>query len=169
MRPNPEEYAAFYAGYVYQVPEGDIYELLKEQGEQFVRFLYEIPADRSTHAYAEGKWTLAELLGHINDAERVFAYRAMRIARGEQLDLPGFDQDDYVAKGRFNDRPFGNLIEEFRYQRLANLHLFHSFDEEQLLAKGKASGAAVSVRAQLYILAGHVSHHWAIIKERYLH
>lgn len=167
MRPNSNEFAPFYAGYVNQVPDEDIFDFLKHQGESFVQYLYGIPAVQAAYAYAPGKWTLAEVVGHINDAERVFAYRAMRIARGETIDLPGFAENDYVANGKFGLRPYGSLIEEFRYQRMSNLHLYHSFDEEQLAILGKASGQPVSVRGLLYITAGHVQHHWNIIKERY--
>lgn len=168
MRPQETEYAPFYAHYVTLADTDDVLSRLKLQGDELVQFYYQLPKEKIDFAYAPGKWTPKQLLGHLNDAERVFSYRAMRIARGEQINLPGFDQDDYVDSGRFEQRSLGNLVDEFKYLRLSNLHLYQSFTEDDLVQTGTASGEVTSVRALLHISAGHVQHHLNIIRERYL-
>ena len=110
---------------------------------------------------------MKEILGHVNDAERIFTYRALRIARGDQTPLPGFEQDDYVKTGGFNERPLADLVEEFADIRSASLALFRSFDEEEWLRRGTASEKEVSVRALGFITAGHELHHRRILEERY--
>jgi len=166
-RPQAGEYFPFYETYISKVDEGDVLGYLKTQCEAFCDALYALPADKGDYAYAEGKWTVKDVVGHMTDAERVFAYRALAIARGEQQPLPGFEQDDYVATGNFSGRTLASLTEEFRYARLSSLHLFNTFTEQDLVRQGTASGGPVTVRAIVYIVAGHVNHHLQVLKERY--
>ena len=166
-KPEATEYNPFYANYINKVETTDVLGFLKTQGEAFCDVLYALPAEKGDYAYAPGKWTVKELLGHINDAERVFAYRALSIARGEQQPLPGFEQDDYVQAANFNQRTLASLIDEFRYCRLATLHLFNNFTEHELTRAGTASGSPVTVRAIIYIVAGHLNHHRQVLKANY--
>jgi len=167
-RPERHEYADFYANYVAAVPEGDVLATLERQGREVAALLAALPAGLQQHRYAPGKWSVSELLGHLVDAERIFSYRALRFARGDRTPLPGMDQDAYVAGGAFDRRPFQSLVEEAVHLRAANLALFASFDAQALQRSGEASGKPVSVRALLYIIAGHERHHVDVLKERYL-
>ena len=164
-RPQPNEYPAWGETYISKV-NGDIFELLNSQGET-VSSLFERNAHKANYAYAEGKWTLKEMLGHIIDTERVFAYRITCFARNEKQHIPGFDEDEYVNKARFADRDLGDLIAEFVALRNANLYLFKSLNDAELNRKGIASDKEISVRAILFITAGHIEHHLGILKERY--
>ena len=167
-RPARGEYAPFYQPYLDAVPDGDIVKTLREGLEATLFALRAVPEERAEHRYAPGKWTLREVLGHILDTERVFSYRALRIARGDATPLPGIEQDDYVREGRFERRPLGELIEEYEFVRRANLLLFNSFDENELGRQGTASGHGVSVRALVWIVAGHERHHLNTLRDRYL-
>ena len=162
------EYAPFYAGYVSQVNNQDILEVLRLQSQELEQLFSSLSEEQGLFAYADGKWTLKELLGHLNDAERVFSYRLFRIGRGDQTPLPGFEQDDYIETALSNQRTIQSLIEEFKGIRAATLSLIDSLSDEDLLRKGTASNTPVSVRALMAITAGHVKHHLVIIKERYL-
>ena len=162
------EYAPFYAGYVSQVNNQDILEVLQLQSQELEQLFSSLSEEQGLFAYADGKWTLKELLGHLNDAERVFSYRLFRIGRGDQTPLPGFEQDDYIETALSNQRTIQSLIEEFKGIRAATLSLIDSLSDEDLLRKGTASNTPVSVRALMAITAGHVKHHLVIIKERYL-
>jgi uncharacterized damage-inducible protein DinB len=159
-RPQTDEYAPFYAGYVQRVPEGsDIFALLSRQPDDLRTLLQAVSGTQANARPAPGEWSVKEVIGHICDAERIFAYRAMRIARGDTTPLPGFEQDDYVQATDFNARSLADLIDEFASQRRANVLCFKPLTEEETLRRGTASDAPVSVRALLYILAGHVLHH----------
>jgi len=137
---------------------------LKETGD----FFKQIPADKELYAYAEHKWTIRELLLHLIDTERIFSYRALRIARNDKTNLPGFDENDFARHSKANKRTLPELIEEFKTVRQATLSLFKSFDTEDYVKTGMASNSEISLRAIGFILAGHVIHHERIIKERYL-
>ena len=128
----------------------------------------ELPPEKLSYAYAEGKWTIKEVVGHVLDTERIMAYRALRFARNDTKALPGFEQEDFVANARFNDRSLKSFAEEFVLIRQSNLLLFKSFNDHELTRKGLASDRLISVRAFLYIIAGHLNHHRNIITERYL-
>jgi len=167
-RPARSEYADFYAAYIGQVPDGDVLELLEEQLASSLDLFASIPADKLDHRYAPGKWTVKQVLGHVIDAERIFSYRALRFARGDATPLPGMDQETFMAGANFAQRPMASLVEEYRHQRLADLALFRSFDEEILGRTGEASGCLFTVRALVYIIAGHERHHVRILRERYL-
>ena len=167
-RPSPDEFAEFYRSYVDRVPDGDVVAVLRDQGHATVDMLRGVSEERASHRYAPGKWTVADVVGHVTDTERIFAYRAMRIARGDATPLPGVDQDDLMVHGPFVGRPFQNIVDELEQQRAANVALFSTFDEDVLDRRGTASDCPVTVRAQLYILAGHEAHHVAVLRGRYL-
>lgn len=162
-----DEYPAFATAYIETV-FGDVMELLKSQVDTFPELIANVPAGRAEYAYAEGKWTIKEVVGHIIDTERIMAYRALRFARNDTKALPGFEQDDFVANARFNERSLQSFSDEFVLVRKANLMLFESFNEHELQRKGLSSDRLVSVRAFLYIIAGHLNHHQNILRDRYL-
>lgn len=168
-RPRPGDYAPFYEPYVQAVPgDADVLFMLEAQ-EQEVRGIYGALSEaRALHRYAEGKWSLKELLGHLADAERVFAYRAVCIARGETKALPGFDEDAYVATARFDAVPVDQLLQAFLDARRASLSLFRTLPEEAWNRIGNANGVAVACRCFPYFCAGHAAHHLKILRERYL-
>jgi uncharacterized damage-inducible protein DinB len=165
-KPSPDEFAAYYGKYINLAGDGPILDTLQRLKEDTYSFFNGMDADKADHAYAEGKWTIKEVLGHMIDAERTFAYRALAFARGQE-ELPGFDENVYVENAHFDTRLLKDLAAEFRQVREANMYLFSSLSPEQLMATGIASNNNVSVRAILYITAGHELHHLNIIKERY--
>src|SRR5476651_177662 len=150
-RPKPEEYAGFYSGYITQVSDEPILDVLENAKENTYSFLSGIDANKENYAYGEGKWTIKEVVGHMIDAERTFAYRALAFARGQE-ELPGFDENAYVENADFGSRFFKDLVAEFRQVREANMYLFRSFTPEQLMATGLANNNKISVRAILYIV-----------------
>lgn len=164
-RPQPNEYPAWGETYISKV-DSDIFEILEEQVFS-IPALFEANKEKENFAYAEGKWTLKEMLGHIIDCERIFAYRITAFARNEKQHLPGFDEDDYVSNARFDARDYEDMIEEFAALRKANLHLFRSLNEGELNRIGTASGREINVRSILFIAAGHIIHHVGVLKERY--
>jgi hypothetical protein len=166
-RPAPGEFAPFYAGYVAAVPEGDILATLEREGLDFVAELRALAPDRAAHRYGPGKWTIAEVVAHVADAERVFAYRALRFGRGDATPLPGFEQDLWVPASHAGSRPFADLVDELEAVRAVSLHLFRSFEPEDWDRTGEASGLPVSVRGLAWIVAGHALHHRRILAERY--
>ncbi|HLS96464.1 DinB family protein [Sphingobacterium allocomposti] len=162
-----DEYPAIYSDYIENVV-GPVMEELEEQLLTFPEFIRSIPEDMGDYAYAEDKWTIKEVLCHILDTERVMAYRALRFARNDMTELAPFEQDEFVQNARHNERSFESIVEEFSYLRKANLILFQTFNETELARKGMASGRLVTVKAFLYVIAGHLTHHRIILKERYL-
>ena len=167
-RPQPNEAASYYSLYIDRVPSDDVVEVLATQLEEAVDFLSEISEDQSLHRYGPDKWSMRELLGHVNDTERVFMFRALWFARGFQDPLPSFDQEiGFKAAG--SDRvSWASHVDEFRAIRSATLAFFRNLPEDAWLRSGVASDNSVTVRALAYIVAGHVSHHLAILRERYL-
>ena len=165
-RPQTHEYPTWGETYI-KLVDGDVIEILERQVTEFTDFINSL-VEKADYAYAPGKWTIKEIVGHIIDAERVFAYRMTCFARGEQQPLPGFEENDYVANAHFSDRSLLSLSHEFALLRKANLYLFKSLTEEELNRKGTASGKEITVRAILFVTAGHIMHHTSIIKERYL-
>lgn len=175
MRPQPNEAASYYQGYINRVTGDDVVAILENQLDETVAFLSAISAERSLHRYAPDKWSMRELLNHVNDSERVFLFRALWFARGFSEALPSFDQEVGVAGARADEFDWANHIEEFRATRLATLAFFHNLPAENREGSeatwdrtGIASGNPFTVRALAYILAGHLAHHMAILKERYL-
>ncbi|NAY91025.1 DUF664 domain-containing protein [Muricauda sp. JGD-17] len=163
------EYNPFYHNYVLAVSENaTILEELVSGSDAFLGFLNELSEDKLRYAYAEGKWTLSELIVHIIDAERVFQYRALRFARGDKTPLPGFEQDDYVPASEANGRKKQDLISEYKAVRESTIQLFKSLSNEMLGRIGVASGSEMSVRALGFIISGHQAHHLRIINERYV-
>lgn len=168
QRPQSDEYNEFYAGYVGRVPEGgDLLALLNGQPEALRSLLENTTDEQASTRPAPAEWSVKEVLGHIADTERVFAYRLLRIARGDQTPLPGFDQDAFVNATDFNRRSLADLLDEFDFQRRANMLLAASLTDEEIDRRGTASSNPISVRALLYILAGHVLHHIESFKTDY--
>jgi len=167
-RPGPDEYAPFYAGYVAAVPEGDVLALLARQADDVVALLQSLEPPRWHHRYAPGKWSVAEVLGHLCDAERVLAYRALRFARDDHTELPGFEENAWVPPAAFDARTPASLLAEYVAVRQATVALFHGLPPGAGERRGVANGSPVTVRALLYIVTGHERHHLRVLRERYL-
>jgi len=167
-RPEETEYAPHYQSYVERVSESDIMAVLRGELDDLDVLLGRVPAEKETYAYAEGKWTVREIIGHLIDGERVFGYRALCIARGEKQNLPGFDQNDYMLTAPYGHIELEDLLSELRLVRLSNIAMFRSLDEEAWNRAGTANGNEITVRALAFIMAGHVRHHMNVLKERYL-
>lgn len=168
IRPGADEFAPFYASYVAGVPDGDVIRALAGQGEGFLRLLKDIGDEKAAFAYAAGKWTIKEVVLHMADAERIFAYRVLRIARADATPLASFDENAYTPMSGANDRPLDTLLGEFAAVRGATLALLRWIPEEAWVRRGVASGKNVSVRALAWIAAGHAMHHERILRERYM-
>ena len=167
-RPIIGDFLPYSADYINLVPPGaDPIEALRTQPQELHAVFASLSEAQAEKSYAPGKWTLKEMLLHQIDSERVFAYRAMRFARGDGQNLPGFEQDDFVAHSDANARSLASLLAEYAATRAATLALFESFTEEQLDRRGTANGGSTTVRALLFILPGHERHHLNIIRERY--
>lgn len=162
-----DDYPAIYKEYIDSVTEPVMDELRKKL-DSFPEFVRSIPEEKGTYSYAEGKWTVKEVLCHLLDAERIMAYRALRFARNDMTALASFEQDEFVANGRHNERSFESIIEEFKVLRQANILLFQTFNDTELNRKGMASDRLISVQAFIYIIAGHMNHHITILHGRYL-
>ena len=167
-RPEKNEYAEFYAGYISLVQETDIIAALLDQTNDLQTLFAEIPEEKGDFRYAEGKWSIREMLGHIVDGERVFSYRALRISRGDQTPLAGFEENFYVANSNFSNLKLAAALEEFSLLRQSNALLFKNLTDEMWAQTGTASDATISVRALAYISVGHIRHHANILRERYL-
>lgn len=168
-RPAPTEYASWFDRYIALVPDGPIVEMLERQLEDTQRLLHGLPPEKAQHAYAPGKWTVCELVGHVADSERVFAYRALCFARGETQGLPGFDEKMYAANA--TDRggqPFSAVIDDYAAVRRATLSLLRGFTPKDWERRGIANDKEITVRAQAWVIAGHERHHVKVLKERYL-
>lgn len=166
-RPQPEEFVPFYNTYISKVPDGDVIELLEQLKESSYTLFSNLGDEKANYAYAEGKWTVKECLGHMIDTERVFAFRAFCFSR-EFTELPGFDQDVFVNNADFGSRSIQSLASEFKTTRESNLYFIKALNDEQLNRKGIASGNTATVRAMVYMIAGHELHHLGLFKERYL-
>ena len=167
QRPGPEEYFDYYRAYIDLVPDGDIVQILESQWNETRPSLDSIPTEKQNYRYQDGKWSVAQVIGHLIDAERVFSFRAFAFARGDDQALPGMDQDDYVEKGNHESYEFGDLIHEFDALRRSNLILFSNLEDSAWDRSGVASGHSVTVRALAYIIAGHELHHRAVLRDRY--
>jgi hypothetical protein len=165
--PEADEYAPFYAGYIALVREHDAVGVLKRQVPAMRATLEGISESEALARYAPGKWSIKQVIGHLGDTERVMSYRLLRIARGDQTPLSGFDENFYVDAGGFEHRPLKSLVAEFEKTRAATLPLIETVPADAWTRMGSANGAALSARALLYILAGHVEHHSVILRERY--
>jgi hypothetical protein len=167
-RPSASEYAPYYDKYVQRVPDDDIVAVLRNQIADTAALLRTAPPDRADGAYAPGKWTLKEVVGHMIDVERVMSYRALRFSRNDATDLPGFEENAFVANSNFSRRTLSDLVDELEAVRVATVHLAKHIDADALMHQGTANNTVVSVRGLLYIIAGHELHHAALIRERYL-
>lgn len=166
-RPADTEYAPFYASYVALVPDGDVIELLRRQGREAIAMLGGLSEDRSSFRYAEGKWSVREVAGHLSDSERVFTYRALTFARADATPLPPFDENAWAATSNAASRSMRDLVEEMTAVRASTLAMFRGFSDAEWERWGTASSKRVTVRALAYIVAGHEKHHLNILRERY--
>lgn len=162
------EYSQFNATYINALENVELLEELEISLHDFIRFVREIPMDKFDYRYAEGKWTIKDIIQHIIDAERIFAYRALRISRNDPTPLPGFEENDYVENTDANSRSIQELLTELSAVRHSNLLLFKSFSNEQLTRMGTASNHPISVRALGFLIIGHQKHHQKVFQERYL-
>ena len=168
QRPAANEYAGHFGKYIEQVAGGDVVSALKGQIGPTLTTLRGVKDQDSLRRYAEGKWSLREVVGHMIDTERIMAYRALRIARGDQTPLAGFDQDPYIAAANFDERSWAGLLEEFEAVRRSNVMMFEGLNGAAWARLGTASGNPISVRALAFVIAGHELHHMKIVRERYL-
>ena len=167
-KPEANEHAPYYGRYVERVPDGDILEILASQFRDTRAILDALDEERANHRYEPGKWSIKELVGHVLDVERVFAYRALVFARNDTTPQAGIEQDDWVAHGNFDARTMQNITNEFASVRAATLTLFGGLSSDMWMRRGNASGFDFTVRSMPYIIAGHEIHHVAVLRERYL-
>jgi hypothetical protein len=167
-KPEKTEYNEYYDRYVSLIDETNIVSAFENQLSEMQKLFQEISEEKSGFAYAEGKWTIKEVVGHLIDGERIFGYRALRISRGDETPIEGFEQDGYVENAPFNDYNFSDLVKEFELVRQSNILFFKYLKETDWTRTGTASESPVSVRALAFIMVGHVRHHANILRERYL-
>lgn len=165
--PDPSTLPSFYSGYVAHVAHLTLMDALNHSHEQLRKFFQSVPEEKGLHAYAPGKWTVKEVLCHIQDAERIFAYRALRFARNDQTELPGFDEVKYTPESNAHARTLKQLIDELERLRTTTIDLFASFTPEMFKRTGIANNNLVSVMNLGYIIAGHEMHHLEVLKSRY--
>jgi hypothetical protein len=166
--PAADEYAPYYGKYVSLIEGRDLIAIMQDQLVTLPKFLSKISEKESEFRYEPAKWSIKQMLGHVIDTERIFAYRALRIARNDHTALPGFEQDDYVRYGPFDGCRWTDLIEELGLVRTSNLSLFKGFDEEAWMRRGTASGNEVTARALGYMMVGHALHHRNVLQQKYL-
>jgi DinB superfamily len=168
IRPSQDEYGGHFGNYIRMVPEGNILDILAKQEKETAGLLSEWTESQGNYRYAEGKWTLKEVIGHIADTERVQSYRLLRFARGDETPLPGFDQDQFMSCSPFENWNIVALTKDYRAVRQATLTLLSGLQEEAWSLRGTASNAGLTVRAVANVIAGHELHHIKIIREKYL-
>lgn len=169
QKPLPDEYPEYASMYIDLLPDdGLVLEHLEENFATVKEFIHSLPEEKLLHRYAPGKWTIKEILVHITDDERIYAYRALRFARNDKTELPGFEQDDYAEESNANERDLENIFEEYEAVRKSTIALFNGLDENTLLLRGRADGKEDSVRALAYHIAGHELHHILFIRTHYL-
>lgn len=167
-RPDLSRVPEYYHRYIAQIPGKDLMTALQEQTVSFLKFLKKIPVEKHNSRYAKGKWTIKEVLQHMIDTERIFAYRSLCIARMDTTPLPGFEENDYAANSKAGKRDWKDMVDDFKAVRRSTEILFGSFDKKQLDTSGTASGKPVYVLGLGFIIAGHVNHHVNVLNERYL-
>lgn len=165
---NLETIPPFYKNYVKQLDDSDILTAMRISGFRTMELVTSIPEKMCDHRYADGKWSIREVLCHMEDAERIFAYRALRFARNDKTPLAGFEERDYAPQANATGRTLKKIADEMQHLRSSTLDLFESFTEEMLVRKGTANNNEMSVAALGFIIAGHETHHRNILKERYL-
>lgn len=166
-RPEPSEYGPHYETYISKVPNGDLFKVFEDQRRETQRLLAAVTDAKALHRYASGKWSIKEVVGHVADTERVFAYRALRFARADDKPLQGFDEKAWVPTAQFDARSLKDLAAELDAVRRATVALFRGLDPEALARRGTANNTSVSVRALAWIIVGHERHHVAILHDRY--
>jgi uncharacterized damage-inducible protein DinB len=166
--PEKSEYPEYFEQYIKLIPGENVIRALESQMLELQALVSDLPSEKEDFAYAPGKWTIKEVIGHLIDAERVFGYRVLRFARGDSQALPGFDDKKYVPAGKFNKRSFYDLAHEFSILREANIILIKNLSEEELSLRGTADNLEMSARALIFAIAGHSAHHVRTIKLRYL-
>ncbi len=168
--PEPFEYpnSSYFAEYLNFGPEDHLLDILKSQHTDLLEICQNLTKGQETFAYAPGKWSLQQLLGHIIDTERIFSYRALAISRGERQSLPSFDENEYLLHAQYESQDFADILAQYRHVRQATMSLIESFSTSQANQLGNANGQSVSVRALAWMIAGHEKHHIQVIKERYL-
>jgi uncharacterized damage-inducible protein DinB len=166
-RPKADEHSPYYSRYIDRVPDGNLLALLESQFAETLALLRRVPREREDFAYAEGKWSIKEVVGHLADAERVFAYRALRFARNDATGLAGFDENAWVANAGFGRQRLADLVDEFDAVRTGTIRFAKSLNADELARRGVANGQGISVRALFYIIAGHERHHVGLFRERY--
>jgi len=164
---DPAEYAPYFQRYVSNVTEDDVLGALETQGRDTAALLARLDDAKASYRYAPEKWSVKQIVGHVTDAERVFAYRALAIARGEQASLPGFDENDYVRNADFDRRSIGELAAEYAAARAATLAMFRGFSDEAWQRRGTANNNAISARALAHVALGHERHHLRVLREKY--
>ena len=167
-RPAPSEIAESYREYVASVPEGDVFATLEKSLQETLDLVRSFGEERGDHRYAPGKWSVKEVIGHLADGESILSYRALCIARGDATPLPGYEENDYVARGGFDRRTLADIASEFALVRASSIALFRSIDAEAWELKGTANGVPFLARAFPWVVAGHELHHRIVLRERYL-
>jgi len=167
-RPQPAEYDPYYQKYIGLVPEDEIIPALESQVDELKKLFADVPEEKGTFAYDDGKWTVKEVISHLIDAERMFAYRVFRIARGDKTPIEGFEQDGYIENSHANGRSLDELLNEFKLLREANLLFFKNLETGDWVRTGIANNVEISVRSLAWIMVVHIRHHTAILRERYL-
>lgn len=168
QKPETSEYNPYYGKYISLVTEPDLIEVLENQPAELRSLLGSLNEEKGAHSYAEGKWTIKEVLSHLIDGERIFAYRILRISRGDKTPIEGFEQEGYIENSHANERSFEDLLEEFASERSANLRMMKNLRDDGWSRMGTASESPVSVRALGFVMAGHIRHHVRILKSQYL-
>lgn len=168
LKPSPTTHPGFFQRYIALVSETDLFEAFANQRTAFESLLSSISEEKANHAYAEGKWTIKELLQHVIDAERIFGYRALCFARGEQQNLPGFEENDYAENSHANSRSWANIVKEFLAVRQSTELLFGSFKTDVLDNTGTANNNTNTVAGIGFLVVGHALHHQKILQEKYL-
>ena len=168
IRPQEGEFAPYYGQYVALVPSENLLDYFATQQENFASLLATLPESKLLYRYAEGKWSIKDVAQHVIDSERIFAYRALTIARNDPTNLPGFEENDYAVTAKADDRSGKEIAEDYNAARTATIALFKSFDDSVLARKGLANNQPVNVRTLGYVIAGHDLHHFNVVKERYL-
>ncbi|PLS03129.1 DinB family protein [Neobacillus cucumis] len=168
QRPKASEFPEYYVPYVNLVPEGDLLEILKEQLEKTTELFESLSEENALHRYDPGKWSIKEVLGHMTDTERIMSYRLLRVGRGDQTPLAGFNENDYIAESNFDELSNKQLLEDFTAVRKATSTLINNMPKQAWEKIGIANNSETTTRALAYIIAGHAIHHLKIINERYL-
>ncbi len=167
-RPAQSEYPVYYHTYISKAEGNDLIALLKKGNEDLQAFISALPTNKGDYRYQPDKWSVKEILIHLMDAERIFAYRALRFSRGDRTGLPGFDENEYVPNCDASSRSIENILTEYQALRASSISFFENLTHDMLIRSGIANGEEISVRALAYIIAGHEVHHLSVIKERYL-